>query len=206
MSYRVTMATAHRRRVEYSENTQQALIASAVDLFTRHGYSGTSLDEIAKQARVTKGALYHHFAGKQALFSAAFDVVEGDAVVRLTSVITSGDDPWTAAVAGLNAFLKVCLEPAYQRIVVREAPAVLGWDQWRNAEERSAYGVVRQALSGLIDAGAVEPMPLDVLAGLVFGALNAGAASIAHSSNPRQASTEVGECVERLLRGLRVSE
>ena len=137
------MATARPRRVEYSESTRQALVDSAVALFTEHGYAGTSLDEIARRARVTKGALYHHFGGKQALFEAAFDAVETNVVARLADVVSGPGSPWETTRAGLQAFLEVCLEPSYQRIVVQEGPAVMGWERWREAEEGYTFGVVR---------------------------------------------------------------
>lgn len=197
------MATA--RRPEIPDNTQHALIASAVGLFTQYGYAGTSLDEIARQASVTKGALYHHFAGKKALFEAAFDSVEGAAVSRLTTVIQTAYDSWSAATESLRAFLTLCLEPSYQRIVIHDAPAVLGWQRWGKADARSTYGVVREALSALIEAAEIDALPLDALARLVFGALSAGATTIAASADPEKASVEVGECVERLLQGLRTS-
>ena len=201
----VSMATEQPRRVEYSERTRQALVDSAVALFTERGYAGTSLDEVAKRARVTKGALYHHFAGKQALFEAAFDAVEADVVARLSGAISAPGDPWEATKEGLRAFLRVCLEPSYQRIVIHEAPVVMGWERWREAEERSTFGIVRDALGTPIDAGEIEPMPLDALARVVFGALSAGATTIASSAQPKQTSAEVGECVERVLGGLRAT-
>jgi AcrR family transcriptional regulator len=199
----VSMATARPRRLEYSDSTRHALVESAVALFTEGGYAGTSLDEIAKRARVTKGALYHHFGGKQALFEAAFDAVETSVVARLDNVISGPGSPWEATRAALQAFLEVCLEPSYQRIVVHEGPAVMGWERWRAHEERFTFGIVREAVAVLIDAGEIDPLPVDALARVVFGALSAGATTIASSAQPKETSVEVGECVERVMMGLR---
>ena len=91
------------RRVDYSESTRQALVDSAVELFTKRGYSATSLDTIAKRARVTKGALYHHFSGKQALFEAAFDTVERTVIARLAEAVSERAAPWEQALNGLRA-------------------------------------------------------------------------------------------------------
>ncbi|MGW5643948.1 TetR/AcrR family transcriptional regulator [Saccharopolyspora sp. NPDC003752] len=196
------MATARPRRVEYSESTRQALVDSAVELFTEHGYAGASLDEIAKRARVTKGALYHHFGGKQALFEAAFDAVETSVVARLAEVISTGS-PWEATRSGLRAFLEVCLEPSYQRIVVQDGPAVMGWERWRAAEEAYTFGVVRGVVGTLVESGDIVPLPVEALARVVFGSLSAGATAIAGSKSPKQARADIGECVERVLDGLR---
>ncbi len=201
----VSMDTARSRRVEYSETTRRALVDSAVELFTERGYAGTSLDEIARAARVTKGALYHHFGGKQALFEAAFEEVERRVTERISSMIADAGDPWTRMLAGLSGFLEVCLEPSYQRIVVQQGPAVMGWECWREAEERSTYGMVRLVVGQLIEQGEIEPLPLEALTRVVYGAMSAGATTIAGSPEPRTTSEEVGRCMERVMAGLRTS-
>ncbi|TDC87149.1 TetR/AcrR family transcriptional regulator [Saccharopolyspora aridisoli] len=198
------MATARPRRVEYSEATRQALVDSAVDLFTEHGYSQTSLEEIVKRARVTKGALYHHFGGKQALFEAAFNSVESGVVARLSEVVSDPGDPWEATRSGLRAFLEVCLEPSYQRIVVQDGPAVMGWGRWRDAEEAYTFGVLRTVVSKLIASGEIgDALPVDAFARIMFGALSAGATAIAASSSPMQERADIAVCIERVLNGLR---
>lgn len=198
------MTAAQSRRVEYSESTRQALVDSAVELFTERGYADASLDEIAGRARVTKGALYHHFGGKQSLFEAAFEAVETGVAARLAEVMDGEGDPWENMRAGLDAFLRVCLEPPYQRIVAQEGPVVMGFERWREVDERYTFGVVRQAVATLMETGEIEPeLPVDTLARVMFGGLSAGAATIVSSENPAETSVAVGECVERLMRGLR---
>lgn len=196
------MATTRSRRTEYSESTRQALIDGAVALFTERGYSGTSLDEIARRARVTKGALYHHFSGKQAVFEAAFAAVESQTVDRLAKVISAASEPWEAALAGLRAYLQVCLEPAYQRLVINEAPVVMGWERWRAAEENVTFGLIRSTVEAVMRTRTVVALPLEPLTRLLFGALNAGAVAIANSLDPQLTSAEVQLCVERLVWGL----
>lgn len=192
------------RRLEYSEATRTALVDSAVELFTKHGYAHTSLDQVAKRARVTKGALYHHFSGKQALFEAAFDRMEGRCVQRLNEILGGPGTPWDRARAGLGAFVEICLDQSYQRIVIHEGPVVMGWERWREAEENFSFGLVRAGLEMLIEAGEVEQVPVEVTARLLYGALCAAAEFIATSDDQQQVSAEVANTIERLLELVRV--
>ncbi|MBB5808427.1 AcrR family transcriptional regulator [Saccharothrix ecbatanensis] len=200
------MVTVRSRRLEYSESTRQALVDSAVELFTKRGYAGTSLDEVAKRARLTKGALYHHFSGKQALFEAAFDSVENTFMRKLGEIVTAPGDPWETAMAGLRAYVRVCLEPSYQRIVIHEAPVVMGWERWREAEEHFSYGLLRTTIEVLVTSGELEQLPVETMSRLLFGALSAGASTIAGASDPRKASAEVERTIIRVVEGLRVRE
>jgi AcrR family transcriptional regulator len=197
------VSAVRTRRAEYSESTRQALVDSAVDLFTKRGYAGTSLDEVVKRARVTKGALYHHFSGKQALFEAAFAQVETRAIESLTAVVTGDGDAWEVANAGLRAYVRKCLDPEYQRIIVHEAPVVMGWERWREAEEHFSFGLLRTAVQLLVDAGEIEELPVEIMARLLFGALSAGASTIASSSDPKRTGREVERAILRVLEGLR---
>ncbi|MFE0028711.1 TetR/AcrR family transcriptional regulator [Amycolatopsis sp. NPDC059021] len=191
------------RRLDYSESTRSALVDGAVELFTKRGYAGTSLDEIAKRARVTKGALYHHFSGKQALFEAAFDAVESLVYDRLDKIVNGPGSPWDRARGGLNAFIKSCLDPAYQRIAIHEAPVVMGWERWREAEERCSFGLVRAAIQALIEAGEIAAVPVDITARLLFGALSSAATEIAGSADPKKVGAEIESVIVRLLERLR---
>ncbi|MCP2252314.1 transcriptional regulator, TetR family [Prauserella aidingensis] len=191
------------RRDDYSESTRAALVTSSVRLFTERGYAGTSLDEITKRARVTKGALYHHFSGKQAVFEAAFDEVEAEVKGRLEKILTGSQPPWERALAGLREFIGSCLDPAYQRIALQEAPVVMGWARWREAEDRYSFGLIKQALQDLIDAGEVLAVPVEVTSRLLFGALCSAATEIAHSTDQRTVGEEIEDVVVRLLNQVR---
>lgn len=191
------------RRVDYTESTRQALVDSALALFTKHGYAATSLDAIVKRARVTKGALYHHFSGKQALFEAAFDAVETEAVARLSVAVDGDGTAWERAMAGIHAYVSVCLDPSYQRIVVHEAPVVMGWERWREAEEQFSYGLVRGTVEALVEAGEIEKLPVEVTARILFGALSAGAETIAGSSEPKKTAVDVTKAITTVMAGMR---
>jgi AcrR family transcriptional regulator len=200
----VSVVTTRSRRVDYTESTRHALVDSALELFTKRGYAGTSLDTIVKRARVTKGALYHHFSGKQALFEAAFDLVETAALDRLTAAAVDGDGTaWERAMAGVQAYVRVCLEPSYQRIVIHEAPVVMGWERWREAEEHFSYGLVRATVEALIGAGEFEPLPVEVTARILFGALSAGAETIASSTDPKATAADVTRTIVTVMSGMR---
>jgi AcrR family transcriptional regulator len=199
----VSVVTVRSRRLEYSESTRQALVDSAVELFTERGYAATSLDEVAKRARVTKGALYHHFSGKQALFEAAFDAVERSAMSKIAEIVVGPGGAWERATTGLQQWFRVCLDPSYQRIVINEAPVVMGWERWREAEDHFSFGLVRAALQGLIDAGEIEAVPVEAAARLLFGALSAGAMMIASADDPKKSTAEVATTIVWMLESLR---
>jgi AcrR family transcriptional regulator len=174
-------------------------VDSAVELFTNRGYAGTSLDEVAKRARVTKGALYHHFSGKQALFEAAFDQVESLVLSRLQKIIQGPDAPWERALGGLRAFIQSCLDPSYQRIAIHEAPVVMGWERWREAEDRSSFGIIKSSLEDLIDAGEVDDVPVEITSRLLFGALSSAATEIASSADPKRVGAQIEAVIVQLL-------
>jgi AcrR family transcriptional regulator len=197
------VVTVRARRLDYSESTRNALVDSAVELFAQRGYAATSLDEVAKRARVTKGALYHHFTGKQALFEAAFEAVEGTAVARLAELLTGPGGAWEQAKAGLRGFIEVCLDPPYQRIVIHEGPVVMGWERWREAEDRSSFGLVKAGIQALVDSGELTDLPVEVTARLLFGTLSAAATLIANSADPAATSTEVTTTITAMLERLR---
>lgn len=193
------------RRIEYSESTRSALVASAVELFTKRGYSGTALDEIAKRARVTKGALYHHFTGKLALFEAAFDAVEHSVVARLAKIVESPGDPWELAMKAVRAYIKVCFEPAYQRIVIDEGPVVMGWERWSEVESHYGFGLVRSTVESLVTSSLLPSLPIDITAQLLFGTLASAAKMIAHASDPKRVGAEVADTIEQVLQRLRLT-
>ena len=199
----MNVVTVRSRRVDYTESTRQALVDSALRLFTERGYAATSLDAIVTGARVTKGALYHHFNGKQALFEAAFDQVETAAIAKLANVVDGDGSAWDRAMAGIHAYVGVCLEPAYQRVVIHEAPVVMGWERWREAEEHFSYGLVRATVESLIESGEIERLPVEATARILFGALSAGAETIASAPEPQRAAADVTKTITAVMAGMR---
>src|SRR6185436_8913890 len=117
-----------------SDATRSRLIARATRLFATKGYAGTSLDDVVQRARVTKGALYHHFADKRALFAVVFAEEDRRLHDVTMAAAATGATPWDRLREGCHGFLRGCLAPSVQRIVLLDAPAVLGWEQWRDVD------------------------------------------------------------------------
>jgi len=193
------------RRQQYSASTRRALIDVAGALFTEQGYVGTSLDEIVAGARVTKGALYHHFSGKQALFEAVFEKVEGDSAKRIRRAVRHNKDPWEKALSGLRAFLDVVQEPTYRRIVIQEGPAILGYERFREVGERSTFGIVRDIVSSVLSASTYEldASMVETFSQVFFGAMSAAGTTVSVAEDPKRASAEVETAIGFILAGLR---
>ena len=192
------------RREEYSDATRAALVASAGRLFADRGYTATSLDDVAADARVTKGALYHHFDGKKALFAAVFESLEVAAVRLIRAAAQSEDDLWAGALAATRAYLAICAGE-HGRLVVQEGPVALGWPTWHEHEERYGLGVTREIVQALVDAGEAPPLPVEMLARMVFGMHLAAAHAIVAAQDKQRAQDEAFEVIERVLGGLRDS-
>ena len=193
------MPEPRRTQAERSEATRGALLTAARRLFTEKGYAATGRDEIAAAAGVTRGALYHHFAGKEAVFRAVVEQLEQEITTDVATVAAGGGDAATELRLGCLAFLDACLDPSVRRIVLLEAPAVLGWDQWREIDERYGLALLTHGVQMVMDAGLVEPGPVAPLAHLLLGALNEAALLVATAEDPHAARAEVGRAVEQVL-------
>jgi AcrR family transcriptional regulator len=191
------------RRAQYSASTRRALVDVATDLFTDRGYAGTSLDEIVAGARVTKGALYHHFTGKQALFESVFERVEERAARAIHRAVRDQQDPWDKALGGLRAFLEVLQEPRYRRIVIADGPAVLGYERYREHEERTTFGIVQEIVASVLSAYDLEPSMVETFSRVFFGAMSAAGAAVSTAEDPRAAGAEVEAAIGYILAGLR---
>jgi AcrR family transcriptional regulator len=193
------------RRQQYSASTKRALVDVAEELFTESGYAATSLDSIVAGADVTKGALYHHFSGKQALFEAVFERVEDDAARAIQKALKGHRDPWEKATAGLRAFLTVVQEPTYRRIVIQEGPAVLGYERYREQEERSTFANVLEIVRSVIDAGdwELDEDLLQTFARIFFGAMSSAGESVSSAPDPIVAAANVETAISFILAGFR---
>jgi AcrR family transcriptional regulator len=190
-------------KAEQTEKTRAALIAAGRALFSQRGYAATSTEELVRAAGVTRGALYHHFTDKRALFEAVYEDVERRLVEDLVTKVDAGDrDPVVLLRKGAEAFLDACLDPAVQRIALLEGPSVLGWERWREIDQAYGLGLVQGTLRAAMDAGSLRPAPVEALAQVFFGGLVEGAMLLAASANPEQARKDVGSAIAVMLDGM----
>ena len=194
----------NRRRQRYSDATKRALVDVAEQLFTQQGYSATSLDAIVAGADVTKGALYHHFSGKQAIFEAAFERVESRATAGITQAAEGHRDPWEKAQAGLRAFLEAVQEPGYRQIVISDGPSVLGHERFREQEEQSTYAIVDEIVRAVLTADDrdLDEDMLDTYTRIFFGAMSAAGGAVAVSEDPAAAAARVETAIGVIMAGL----
>jgi AcrR family transcriptional regulator len=192
------------RKAEQSEATRGALLAVARDLFGTRGFADVSTEEIVRSAGVTRGALYHHFRGKEDLFRAVYEELERGMAEKVATAALTETDPLEQQRAGWNAYLDACLDPAVQRVALRDAPSVLGLDTWRAIAAAHGLTLVRAGLESLIQAGLIEEQPVEPLAHLVLGALSEAGMVIAEAEDREAARALVGASLERLLVGLLV--
>jgi AcrR family transcriptional regulator len=177
------------KRLERGLSTREDLVSAAVLLFARDGYEATSVEVVLKHTGISRGALYHHFDNKQALFEAALRRVHADAVQATIDAARGADDGVVALKAGCVAWIKMARDPKVSRIVLIDAPAVVGWQRWRDIDNEHSFGVVRAGLNaaarrGLVPEALVEPLghvllaTLNELALLIVVATDAEAAEL----------------------------
>jgi len=191
------------RKAQQSEATRAVLVAEGRRLFAARGYAGVGTEEIVRAAGVTRGALYHHFDGKEDLFRAVYEDVERELVEGVAAAATAADDPLEVLHAGVQAFLDACEDPAVQRIALIDAPSVLGWERWREIGLNYGFGLVHGALAAAMDAGVIERQPVRALAHLLLGALDEGALLVARADDDGRTRLEVGHALARHLDALR---
>ena len=193
------------RRVAEGDATRAALIAAARRLFGEQGYGDTSIDEVVARAGMTKGAVYHHFDGKEGLFRAVFEQVHREVTDQAAAEFL-GPDAWDSLLRGCALWVDAHLDPAVRRIALQDACSVLGWDEVRAIENRFGAVALRGALRKAMHAGVLERQPLRPLALLLIGALGEGCLYISESDDPVLARSEVRELVIRMLSAFRITD
>jgi AcrR family transcriptional regulator len=174
------MPEVKSRRELYSEATRAALLEQATALFAERGYVGTSLEDVASASQVTRGAVYHHFASKQALFEAVLDRQEARVSAEVIAAASTAD-PWDAAMLALDTYLTQCCDPVYGRLVWLEGPAALGWHRWRECEKDHAYGLVERFIRDLVDGGYLRGTAFDSLVRFSFWMLGGAGLAVAEA-------------------------
>lgn len=186
-------------RVVRGRGTRERLIAVARAQFGAHGYDATSVENILSTAGVARGALYHHFSNKGALFDAVLEQVTAELGVVVHAAAREHTDPLASLRAGCIAWLRRAAEPAVQQIVLLDAPAVVGWSRWRSVDEQDTVAGTKAALRRLADAGRLPAGSADVLAHLVVAAVGEAALLVARAPDPAAALVEVERAIGLLL-------
>jgi AcrR family transcriptional regulator len=189
-------------RAQHAEATRRAVLTAARSLFGRRGYAQTSVDEIAAAARVTKGAVYHHFAGKEALFRAVYDEVEAESQARAVSAGDPDAPPIDQIVAKVNAYLDAALDEEIRQITLIDGPAMFGLEPEGAADQQAAQAGVRMFIATAIERGQLADLDADVLTEIVGGLAWLGGLLIARASDRDATRVALGKALDVMLRGL----
>lgn len=198
------MEIKRRTQEERSAATREALISAARKLWGVRGYSEVGTPEIAKEAGLTRGAMYHQFADKAALFRDVVEAVEQDVMARMGTLVASSGakTPADAIRAAVDAWLEVSGEPEVRQLILLDAPAVLGWAGFREVAQRYSLGMTEQLLAEAIRAGQLARQPVRPLATVMIGALDEAAMAIATAEDPKRARREIRQVLRRLIDGM----
>lgn len=191
-------------KAEQSDATRRALIDAASRLFAEHGFADTSTEAVVQAAGVTRGALYHHFKDKTALFQAVYEDLEEQLVARVIEAADFGGvtDPLRILKRGSEAFLDSCLDPAMTRVVLLEGPSVLGWELWREIDQRYGLGLIQTTLEQAMKAGAIRKAPLEALSHVLLGGLVEAAMLMANAEDKAKTRADVSKAIAAIIDGL----
>lgn len=170
-------------RLARGKATKATIIEAARDLFGAYGYDGTSIDAILRRAGVARGALYHHFPTKEAVFDAVLEHEVEKIADASAQAARAADDPVGRLRAGCRTWLEIALDPAIQRIVLLDSPAVVGWTRWREVDEKYTLGGLRAAIKQIAGTGRIPTDQADMLANMLGVAVSEAALVIARSGN-----------------------
>lgn len=196
------MATQEQRR----EATRNAILAAAQMRFGSFGYSHVTVDDIAADAKVAKGAIYHHFPTKADLFEAVLQGVASQILAEVQAILIRQSDILAAIFSGNRAFFASCANPHFAQIFLKDGPSVLGWDRWREIDGSHFGGMVRDGLFAAMEVGAIVKRPVEPLVRLILGAVTEAAIDCANSQNFAEAAEGYLEGLEAILNGLRPAQ
>jgi AcrR family transcriptional regulator len=193
------MATQAQRR----QHTREAIVAAATTLCGDKGFAATLMDEIAAAAGVAKGAVYHHFPTKEAVFEAVLRKISAALAIEVHAKAAQASDVLGMLAKGTEAYFEACAQGATGRIVLKDGPVVLGWARWREIDEEYFGRAIPEALRLAADQGLIERQPIGPLSRLLMGAITEAAVACAESADPVTTGRDHAKAFERLLHGLR---
>lgn len=193
-----------RSQEDRSRSTRTALEQAGRRLFTERGYTGTSAEQLVTEAGVTRGALQHHYGDKRGLFLVVLEQLETEITTEIEAALQAAptEDILTAMAAGLAAFLEICQRPEMIRIALFDAPAVLGWEAWRELEARHGLGLITTELERARDSGLIAATAVPVLAQLILSAVAEAGLIVAHAPDKETARTQAQQSLLLLVGGL----
>ncbi|WP_219470872.1 TetR/AcrR family transcriptional regulator [Nonomuraea rhizosphaerae] len=184
-------------KAERGAATREQLVGIATRLFAEHGYDGTSIEAVLQESGLSRGALYHHFAGKDALFEAVLEAAEAAVGAAILEEVKGLTDPIEVLKKGTSTWIKLAGDPVIQRIILIDAPSVLGWEAWRAMEERYSFGGLKFALES---TRAVPAEFVDLYAHMLLAAINETALLVARGGDRETAEAALEEFIDRMLR------
>ena len=192
------------KQAERRAATTEAILTAARRLFGTQGYAATTMDEIAEGASVAKGAVYHHFKTKEAVFEAVFDQASRDLVAEIDQVSRAENDILQAMAAGTRHYLAACSKGSTGQIILRDGPAVLGWERWREIDAQHFGGKIPRALTAAMERGLIAKQPVEPLARLLLGAMTEAAVACAGAANIKETGASYAKAFSSLLEALRL--
>ena len=189
-------------REERAAATRERLLGAARELFAERGYAEVGTEELVRAADVTRGALYHHFRDKKDLFRAVHEQMEGELVEEIGAKLAGIENAEVLLRAGIGSFLDAVMDPAVMRITLIDAPAVLGWAEWREIDAKYGLGLITAALNLAMETGYIERQPTEPLAHILLGGMGEAAMVIANADDPVAARAEVEPPLIAVLEGL----
>ncbi|MGG3504977.1 TetR family transcriptional regulator [Paenibacillus lautus] len=195
-----------RRSKSETHETIQLLLKVARTQFTEKGYANAALEEIADEANVTRGALYHHFKNKLGLFLAVLELVQSEIAQRVETEAGSSEDPWEQLLFGCRAFIAAVVEPQNKRIMLIDGPSVVGWEAWREMDELHSMSHLREQLTLMQEQGMMKKIPVDAMTHGLSGALNECSLWVAQMPATDKGIEETMDVIAGMLQGFRVRD
>jgi AcrR family transcriptional regulator len=194
------------KQAERRAATTEAILTAARRLFGTQGFAATTMDDIAEGARVAKGAVYHHFKTKEAVFEAVFDQVSRDLVGEIDRAARIEKDVLAVMVAGTQHYFAATAKGPTGQIILRDGPAVLGWERWREIDAQHFGGKMPRGLAVAMDAGLIARQPIEPLARLLLGAVTEAAVACAGRADIANAGAEYARAFKSLIEALRLRQ
>jgi AcrR family transcriptional regulator len=192
----------HRTTPAQGEETRELLLGIARHLFASHGHAAVTMEQVCSQAEVTRGALYHHFSGKDDLFRAVCEQEAAAVTEQVTEAARDKPDAWSRLRSGCRAFLDACTDQGVRQILLTDAPSVLGWAAFREMDTRHGLGLLRAAIQAAIEQGSIESGPADIVAHMLVAALDEAAMIVGRAASPATARREATLVIDRMLAGI----